>query len=298
MALPSQQCDVWSNQGATVTAQATHEVIRNALASSSSAVAQRNYDAFLQGSYRNSTNIRGDSDVDIVLMLRDTFYFDSQTLNVQDQVLLRQQIAPVFYPLADFDADVQRTLRNVFGTGAVQPDNKCIRVQGGGSRLRADVVVASVFRRYWALPSSSVPEPFVEGIEFFGRNDGIAVVNYPKLHFQFGADKNGRTNSNFKPSVRMFKNARSYLIDKGVLTSDVAPSYFLECFLYNVPDRCYLNSRKDTYWEVLTWLRGNNWEQFVCQNQQDSLFGYASTQWDINDAVRLVQALMDLWDNW
>ena len=36
------------------------------------------YDIYLQGSYQNDTNISGDSDVDVMLELKSTFYHDME----------------------------------------------------------------------------------------------------------------------------------------------------------------------------------------------------------------------------
>ncbi|MBW4626925.1 MAG: hypothetical protein KME49_15835 [Brasilonema octagenarum HA4186-MV1] len=61
MAISESQLQTWSNQGATVSAQQTHTSIRNAL-SNYQWISSVRYDAYLQGSYRNSTNVRGDSE--------------------------------------------------------------------------------------------------------------------------------------------------------------------------------------------------------------------------------------------
>ena len=39
------------------------------------------YVSYLQGSYRNDTNIRGDSDVDLVLELNSVFKHDASVLS-------------------------------------------------------------------------------------------------------------------------------------------------------------------------------------------------------------------------
>ena len=40
------------------------------------------------------------------------------------------------------------------------------------------------------------------------------VINYPKLHYKKGVEKNQNTDGKYKPTVRMFKNVRTYLIDR------------------------------------------------------------------------------------
>lgn len=60
----------WTAVGADTAAQRTYASVRVAL----EPVLQRHdVDVFLQGSYANHTNVRVDSDVDIVVMNRDSF---------------------------------------------------------------------------------------------------------------------------------------------------------------------------------------------------------------------------------
>jgi tRNA nucleotidyltransferase (CCA-adding enzyme) len=74
------------HQGATKTAQATHESIRSALTTASgSLVKDKDITMYLQGSYKNSTNIRGDSDVDLVVLLNSTFLYDTSGLTADER---------------------------------------------------------------------------------------------------------------------------------------------------------------------------------------------------------------------
>jgi hypothetical protein len=51
-----------TNPGAVAAAQATHEAVRAALSAEHSPIRGMKTDIFLQGSYRNGTNVRADSD--------------------------------------------------------------------------------------------------------------------------------------------------------------------------------------------------------------------------------------------
>src|SRR5437870_11381300 len=73
MPIPESQLETWTHQGATTTAKSTHETIRRALAADSSPIKDKDFEIYLQGSYKNDTNIRGDSDVDVVVQLNSTF---------------------------------------------------------------------------------------------------------------------------------------------------------------------------------------------------------------------------------
>jgi tRNA nucleotidyltransferase (CCA-adding enzyme) len=83
MGIPQSQLEIWAKQGATVTAKSTHESIRNALAHERSLIKDRigsSVKIYLQGSYKNDTNIRADSDVDVVVELTTTFGHNAHEL--------------------------------------------------------------------------------------------------------------------------------------------------------------------------------------------------------------------------
>src|SRR5713226_4354029 len=93
MAIPESQLATWSHQGAITTAAATHASIRSALGAPSSPIQSMDYEAFLQGSYKNDTNIRGDSDVDLVAQLNSSFQRDLSALTDPERELFQQTFA-------------------------------------------------------------------------------------------------------------------------------------------------------------------------------------------------------------
>ena len=96
----------------------------------------------------------------------------------------------------------------------------------------------------------------------------------------------------------MFKAARNRLVDKGVLTKDDAPSYFIECLLYNVPDGLFAPKLAPTHLGVLTWLKSARLNDFQCQNGQLLLFGPQPEQWSVKKARAFVKALQKMWATW
>ena len=124
------------------------------------------------------------------------------------------------------------------------------------------------------------------------------MINYPKLHYENGVKKNQDTNERYKPTVRMFKNARTYLVERGVIPADLAPSYFLECLLYNVPNDKFGKTYQDTFCNIVDWLFKADLSKFVCQNKQLPLFGSLPEQWSVTRAKDFLQSMLDLWKNW
>jgi predicted nucleotidyltransferase len=296
--IPREQCETWQKQGAAAAAQATHEAIRNALAAARSPVRERNFEVYLQGSYRNDTNIRGDSDVDVVIELKETYHYSSADLQEEQRRVLQQNTTPPQYTLSTFDREVQAALVSYFGADRVVVNNKCITVRKQPGTLDADVVVAAEYRRYKRF-RSPFDQEYAEGITFWGHKDGQQVINYPKIHYANGVEKNRGTGGLYKPTVRMLKNARTYMVERGLLADGVAPSYFVECLMFNIPNNQFSSNASDSFYNVLKWLETNSeWKDFVCQNWQYYLFGGLRVQWNMLDGKSFHTSSVSLWNNW
>jgi tRNA nucleotidyltransferase (CCA-adding enzyme) len=74
MAIPESQLRTWANRGAITTAKTTTDSVKNALNSYNGWPSGIDFEVYLQGSYKNKTNIRGDSDVDVVAQLNSASY--------------------------------------------------------------------------------------------------------------------------------------------------------------------------------------------------------------------------------
>ena len=300
MAIPDTQLETWSHQGAVTTASATNSAIQNALHAQNSPVSGKDFDVYLQGSYKNSTNIRGDSDVDIVVQLNSTFQYDLSTLSEGEKRLFGQTYPTnATYLWRNFRDDTLRALRAYFEAQNVAEGNKSIKVLGGSGRLSADVIACIQYKQYLRFGSLQ-EEIYIEGIEFYTIREGRRIINFPRPHYDKGVEKNSQqtTNGWYKPTVRVFKNARTYLIDQNFLSRDIAPSYFLECLIYNVHDNQFGQSYQETFCNAVNWLRGTNLSGFMCQNGQTPLFGSSQEQWSTEQASQFLNAMADLWNNW
>ena len=279
------------------TAKQTHESIRYALNSHKWPTGV-NFEVYLQGSYRNTTNIRGDSDVDVVTQLNSTFQSDLSKLSDYEQKLHNATYPNATYLWRNFRADVIAALRNHYGHSAVDDTgNKSLKVAEGSNRLPADVVACIQYRKYKHFKSKN-NQSYVEGMMFYTLREDRKVINFPKVHYQNGTEKNGRTSNWYKPTIRIFKNARTHLVKQGIINKDLAPSYFLECLLYNVPDINFTSNHQNTFCNVVNWLREADMTRFVCQNEQVYLFGNTPEQWSSSNVKDLLQAYVDLWNNW
>jgi len=297
MGIPEDQLNRWSQQGVQTTAKATHENIRTALSADSSSVKGKDNEFFLQGSYKNDTNIRGDSDVDAVVKLNSTFYSNKNELSEEEQQLHKSTYRDATYGWNDFRNDVLASLRSYYGSSIITEGNKSIKVAARSGTLNADLVVSCLYKRYKRF-RSSIDASWMEGIIFWTQRENNWIISYPKPHYENLVKKNKATNIQFKPSVRMFKNARTYLINKDVITDKLAPSYFLECLIYNVPNDKFDSSFRNTYCNVVNWLYDAEIKEFYCPNNEIKLFGTDSRQWSVDSAKSFISHLIRLWNNW
>ena len=290
MAIPESQLETWSNRGATVGSANTHKSIRIAL-NQHNWPQGMNHEAYLQGSYANYTNIRGNSDVDLVVESSSVFYS-----NLSQDEKQHLGLTGGSYAFAAFRNEVIEALISYYGPNLVDySSQKSIKIAASSNRLVADVIPCIQYRWYHQL------SVIAEGITFWTQNSNQQIINYPKIHLQNGANKNQRTNNNYKPSVRMFKNARERILEDNPSLQGSYPSYFVECLLYNVPDQCFSNSFANTHCDVVNFLSSQSPQslaQFRCQNEQLLLFGSDSTQWDITRAKDFVYQLSKLWEQW
>lgn len=183
MAIPESQLTTWANQGAITTAKATADSVKNALNSYNNWPCGVDFEVYLQGSYKNDTNIRGDSDVDVVAQLNSTFYS-----NLSEDQKRTLGLTTAAYHLSDFRADVLKILKNYYGQSQITESNKSIKIKANNGRLPADVIVCAQYRRYKTVSSYD----YVEGMTFWTQNDSRQVINYPKVDYDNGVSKHKR----------------------------------------------------------------------------------------------------------
>src|SRR2546428_296197 len=78
----------------------------------SAALKGRNITVFPQGSYRNRTNVRADSDVDVCVLCSDSMFFDLPDGKTPADFGIS---VPAAYPYGQFKNDVDTALKSYFG---------------------------------------------------------------------------------------------------------------------------------------------------------------------------------------
>jgi hypothetical protein len=266
MTISEAQFDTWAQQGPTPQFVTTYNSIRTTLVDSKSPYYARSFDVHLQGSYGNDTNVRGDSDVDTVIWTKDTFDYDIDQLPADQQAAFRRDFSSVTSAGPSFKSEVLSWLRTNYGSD-VDPGRKAINIKKTAYRRAADVVACVEHRRYYRYENQTdAGQAYHLGISFH-TSDGTKIINFPKEHQKYCTAKHQATNGYFKPTVRIFKNMRNRMIDRGIIQNGLAPSYFIEGMLWNVPDDKYGTSYQATVVNCLNWLHGSNRTDLKCAHQ-------------------------------
>lgn len=203
-------------------------VVRNAIRSYVG-FAMRNVEVFAQGSYRNGTNVRTDSDVDVCVRCMDVSF-----LALPDGVTKADLgLIDASYTYSEFKNDVEAALVAYVGRNAVSRGNKAFDLHENSYRVDADVVAAFEHRRYYRKQGGGFDH--LSGTEFV-PDRGARVINWPHQNYRNGTDKNQRTGERYKKMVRALKRLRNEMADEGVAAAKPIPSYLVECLVWNVPD--------------------------------------------------------------
>jgi len=294
MAISEAQLTTWTAQGSVKQSRDTYASVKGVLESSNAPYFSKTYETFLQGSYGNDTNVYADSDIDVVMRLDSVFYYDLSRLSAPERVAYESNFGDGQYSVGQFKTEVLGWLTKNYGAG-VKPGKKAIFIPGTGNRRDADVLVCAQFRRYHRFVGPN-DQRYDEGICFF-LPDHTRIENFPKQHSSNCTDKHKATNQWFKPTVRMFKNMRNRMIERGELREGVAPSYFLEGMLYNVPTENFGKSYQDTFVNCFNWILQADSTKLVCANYMHWLVrDNEPTSWPVANFNTYLAAAKKHWE--
>lgn len=223
-------------------------VVSNAVKNSPQ-LAKWNIEVFVQGSYKNSTNVRRGSDVDICVCLKDTITTDYHF--AQGRSDATEGIVPASYAYPQFKNDLHHALISAFGSANVKRGNKAFNIKENSYRVDADVVPCLEHRRYTAGGG------YVTGTSLWPDNGYGWIHNFPAQHYANGVGKNKDTSGFFKDTVRIMKNLRNKMDEQRVPAAKPIASFFNECLVWNTPNH-YLSL--STWSATVRGTLGHFWE--------------------------------------
>jgi hypothetical protein len=293
MAIPEVQLEAWAKQGTTATASQTYNYIRTALGRIAWP-AGHEPDIYLQGSYRNGTNIDSGSDVDIVVEFASIFQSNLKAPAAEHPVAYKAPASNAGFSWSNAHAETLKGLIDYCGSSAVNVRKRVIQVIT--PNRMADVLVAIQFRKHSRLVSLFDQE-HIPGIQSEVPSDGSKISNFPQLHYDNGVAKQKRTNGMYKPMVRLLKNANRCAVDIGLLADGVASSYGINCLVYSAPDALFGDGYQNTFVNVVNWAESNV-GAIRRVSEQGVLVGDGVNLWKKESAQEYILALARLWNNW
>jgi hypothetical protein len=234
--------------------------VRKAIASSDE-LGEHDVRVFAQGSYRNRTNVRADSDVDICVCCMDVFIPDYSVSNGLTAAMVGN--IPATYTQSAFIAAVGRALGAHFGAAQVRAGNKAFDVHANTYRVDADVVAAFEHRRYFRVGTDRFA--YYSGTNLVPRI-GMPIVNYPHHHYDCGVAKNTATHERFKGAARALKRLRLAMVGDNVAAAGPMASYLAECLVFNTPDAILMaDNHLDRMRGVLAHVFGATEQTHTCE---------------------------------
>ncbi len=203
--------------------------IRNAIKASDK-LRYRGVSIVAQGSYRNNTNVRKDSDVDIGIVCTDSFFYDLPEGTTSENF----SIIPASYYYEQFKNEVEEALVSYFGQSAIKRGNKAFDIHETSYHVEADVAPFFEHRRYHSNGT------YIDGVELRTDKEGIHVINWPEQHYENGVNKNKQTGTRFKSIVRVLKAISNEMIEQGIMAANI-PGYLIECLVWNVTNDLFQN---------------------------------------------------------
>jgi len=199
-------------------------MIQNAIRQSS-ILSNRHITISVQGSYRNNTNVRQDSDVDIAVICSDSFFHYLPEGYTPDMF----GFIPATYLYPEFKNQIGDALTSYLGSNIVLRGNKAFNIHENTYHVDADVAPFFEHRRYDANGN------YLSGVEL--RPDNIGrIINWPDQHYDNGVNKNLVTQRRFKRIVRILKALCNEMADNGIATVTNIPGFLIECLVWNVPN--------------------------------------------------------------
>jgi len=221
----------------------------------------RNFQVYATGSYRNNTNVKGGSDVDVALVLQSAFFYTLPAGVTASMVGLGAQ--PVA-TLTQFRSEVHRALVQRFGID-VKPSSKTFNIVGNSGRLPADATPFLLHRRYTGKRGANGSWLYLEGVETRSADDSSKrVINWHQEHYDNGVARNTATKKRYKRVARILKRLGDDMATNGNATAKAAAapmaSFLLECLAFNAPNKCF-NCEESGYYSDVQEVIAHCWRE-------------------------------------
>lgn len=191
---------------------------------------------FAQGSYRNKTNVKQDSDVDICVRLNTTF-FPEYPKGKKKEDFGNSDGSITFSRYKNL---IGEALNAYFGSDSVTRGDKAFNIHANTYRIDADVVATFEHRRYEMREDGT--HYYLSGIGF-DTDAGKRILNWPEQHYANGLEKHENTGRRYRKMIRILKRMRNEMQDEGIEAAKNVASCLIESLVWNVPNDGFGNER-------------------------------------------------------
>ena len=255
-------------------------------------------DIYMHGSYASKTNIYFPSSLEIVVELKQTEEFHPELVKPGDYHLYNNYFVnklPLEFTPQSFRDLFFTKFCEIVGAKASE-SHKTISFESIG-KVKHSVEITPCFSFIFEGEGGEK----YKGILLYDQSMGSHIVSFPKRHAENGKIKDIATKGNFKRTVRLFKSLNAiYAREFDVSQPGSATGYFIECLLYNVPNKLFLDNKggefSDIFLKVMNYLIHCDLDEFTCQNQVWQLFGTAKEFWNIKRAGDFLGAIWHLYN--
>jgi hypothetical protein len=179
----------------------------------------------LQGSVPTNTHIRGISDVDFLVIIRDQHWFDRNGPKANQYV---SYSGDLFQDLKKLRTRSEAILKAQFPAAHVDCNGaKSVKISGGSLKREVDVVPSAWFNSV-NFQTSDLEK--YRGVDILDKSVPTTIRNFPFLHISNVNDKARESNDGMKMAVRLLKNIKNDS-DRGIKLS----SYEIAGLLWSCP---------------------------------------------------------------
>lgn len=229
---------------------------------------------FLQGSYASNTNVKGRSDVDIVVMDLSKFrthYRPDQSnkdygfTNATNNINIKDIIIKGFI--------------EYFGKELVERHDKCINIKATRDWNKIDIVPAMQYRDYTKDYHKNI-ENYIEGT-LIKTDKGEEIINFPFHHINNSKQKHYNTQRRYRKLVRIMKYLMYDMQNENIAEAKDISSFGVESLMFNITNDYYLSynymglgTQFNWLIDILIHMLSNNYHNWVEANGIKPLFPY------------------------
>ena len=267
-------------------------------------------DIYMRGSYKNGTNIYFPNKLEIMVELKRTHEYDPEQEFVpgDSKIVDNYFVADLglnFSP-ENFTDELYQGLAEQVGEH-VEYTGKTMILNPIGKLKHAVEIYSGFSFNFVEIDEEGLPKTkdIAHGVVIHNGRINFQTVTFPRIHSRNIQAKDIATNGFYRRCVRFFKSI-DVIYDREFGTYDPteefqsgASGYFIECLLYNVPNKIFTTNRggfAEIVYKVLNYLNNCNLDDFVCTNEVWTLFNGLDGFWNTRGAKVFLKRVTHLYN--